>query len=99
MFLTLDDAKKHLNIDEYFTEDDNYILSLIDVAEAIVQKHIDSRYEDIVGEEGQLPTPLLQAMLLMVGNLYQNREAISFTNVNEIPFAYDYLLSLYKDFK
>lgn len=98
MFLTLERTKKHLNIDEDFTEDDNYILSLISVAETIVQKHIDCKYEDIEEEDGVLPAPLLQAMLLLVGNLYANRESVTYTNANEIPFAYDYLLSLYKNF-
>lgn len=33
MYLTLDIIKKHLNVDEYFTEDDNYLISLAQVAE------------------------------------------------------------------
>ena len=61
----------------------------------IYSKHIDCKYENILGEDGEIPTPLLQAMLLMIGNLYQNRESVSFTNTSEIPFAYDYLLSLH----
>lgn len=98
MFLSLEETKKHLNIDADFKDDDNYIESLISVAETIVQKHIDCKYENILGEDGEIPTPLLQAMLLMIGNLYQNRESVSFTNTSEIPFAYDYLLSLYKQY-
>lgn len=59
MFLSLEEVKKHLNLDDYFTADDNYILSLITVAEEIVQKHIDCKYSDITKEDGELPTPLL----------------------------------------
>jgi hypothetical protein len=29
MYVTLEQAKKHLNIDTDFTEDDNYIITLI----------------------------------------------------------------------
>lgn len=29
MYVTLEQAKKHLNIDNSFTDDDNYILQLI----------------------------------------------------------------------
>lgn len=29
MYVTLQQAKKHLNIDDSFTDDDNYILQLI----------------------------------------------------------------------
>lgn len=98
MFLDLYVIKKHLNIDEDFTDDDNYIIGLSEVAEQIVQKHIDCKFDDIVEEDGSLPMPLLQAMLLMIGNLYQNRESVSYANAIEIPFAYDYLLSLYKNY-
>ena len=57
MFLKLNDLKKHLNVDANFTDDDDYIISLGEVAEQIVQKHIDARLTDIVKEEGQLPLP------------------------------------------
>lgn len=36
MFTTLEETKKHLNIDESFTGDDAYISYLIDVAENAV---------------------------------------------------------------
>lgn len=96
MFLTLDTLKKHLNIDSDFTEDDEYIIQLGNVAEAITEKHIDTSFEDIVNESGELPSPVLQAMLLMVGTLYANRESVGYSNVSKIPLAYEYLLSLYK---
>lgn len=98
MFLDLEATKKHLNVDSDFYEDDDYITSLIQVAESIVEKHIDTSFEDIVGEDGSIPRPILQAMLLMVGNLYANREAVTFGTATQLPLAYTYLLSLYKRF-
>ena len=98
MYLTLNQIKKHLNIDEDFCEDDCYLISLGEVAERVVEKHIDVKLSDVVDEEGQLETPLLQAMLLFVGDLYANRESVAYTSVNDIPFSYDYILSLYKDY-
>lgn len=41
MFVTLSLAKKHLQIDEDFKEDDNYIIGLIKVAEDAVAKNLD----------------------------------------------------------
>ena len=41
MYVTLEQAKKHLNIDSDFNEDDDYIMQLINVAEIAVEKHID----------------------------------------------------------
>lgn len=98
MFLTLDLIKKHLNIDEYFTDDDNYLIGLADVAEKVIEKHIDRNLSDMADEEGHLPSPLYHAMLLLVGNMYQSREAVSFTNAIELPLSYNYLLSLYKNY-
>lgn len=103
MYLTLDIIKKHLNIDDYFTDDDNYLIGLAQVAEQVVEKHIDSNLSEMADEEGHLPCPLLQAMLLFIGNMYQSREAISFANGKyntpvEMPLSYSYLLSLYKNY-
>ena len=62
MLIELETIKNHLNIDSSFNDDDNYIMQLEEVAEAIVEKHIDRTLEDIIGEEGEVPKPLLQAI-------------------------------------
>ena len=95
-YLTLADIKKQLNIDGQFTDDDNYLTTLGNVAETIVSRHIDYDLDDIL-EESYLPAPIYQACLLMVGNLYANRESVSFTNPNKMPFNYEYLLATYKN--
>ena len=98
MYLTLTEIKKHLNIDSSFTDDDEYLTFLYDVAERTVQRHIDSNLEALAEEEGALPKPLLHAMLLYIGNLYAQRESISYSSVIDVPFSYDYLLSLFKNY-
>lgn len=98
MLLDLCTIKNHLNLDEDFIDDDAYILSLAEVAQTIVEKHIDCKFDDILGEDGEIPSPLLQAMLLMVGNLYMNREPVALVSTIEIPYTYKYLLSLYKNY-
>ena len=99
MFLTLERIKKHLNIDEYFKDDDDYLMFLGDVAEQTVQRHIDSNLNVLADENGgELPSPLIQAMLLYIGNMYLQRESVKFSNVQDVPFSYDYLLSLYKNY-
>ncbi len=97
MYIELSKIKKHLNIDDYFTDDDEYLLSLEEVAETVVSKHIDCNLSELL-EDGALPAPLLQAMLLFVGDMYQSRESVSFTTAKEVPFSYEYLLSLYKNY-
>ena len=99
MFLTLERIKKHLNIDEYFKDDDDYLMFLEDVAEQTVQRHIDSNLSVLTDENGgELPSLLIQAMLLYIGNMYLSRKSIKFSNVQDVPFSYDYLLSLYKNY-
>ncbi|MCD7712096.1 MAG: head-tail connector protein [Firmicutes bacterium] len=98
MYITLDEAKKHLLIDDSFSLDDEYILALIDVAEDAVAINIDIALEDLtVG--GELPPAVKAAILLLVGNLYANREPVAYASVNKVPYTFDYLISLYKNYK
>lgn len=99
MFIQLYQIKQHLNIDEVFTNDDEYLMNLEMVAEKAVEKHIDCSLSEIASaNSGELPTPLLQAMLLFIGNMYLQRESITYTSITEVPLAYSYLLDLYKDY-
>lgn len=96
-YLTLSQIKKQLNIDTEFTDDDLYLTQLGGVAEEIVARHIDQNLSDLESEEGNLPLPIIQAMLLQVGSLYMTRENISNVNLNKIPFSYEYLLATFKN--
>lgn len=98
MYIDITQIKSHLNIDSDFLDDDEYLLHLESVAELVVQKHIDHRLEDLLDESGQLPAPLIQGMLLFIGNLYANRESVSYASAVEVPNSFEYLLSLYKDY-
>lgn len=98
MYLQLYQIKKHLNIDDQFHDDDEYLVDLAMVAENAVQRHIDRQLSDLENDEGMLPMPLIQAMLLMVGSFYAKRESIAFAATTEVPLAYEYLLSLYKNY-
>lgn len=99
MYLDLSQVKKHILVDETFTDDDNYIQSLMDVAEASVSKHIDCPLACIEQEDGTLPPPVVHAMMLIVGNLYANREPVVMgTIVTELPLSYNYLVNLYRKY-
>lgn len=100
MFLEIDRIKKHLNIDDYYKDDDNYLAYLYEVAEKVVEKHTDTSLKQIAEENGgELPPPILHAMLLFIGDMYKSRESISFGSVTSIPFSYEYILSLYKNYR
>lgn len=98
MYIQLDLAKKHLNIEDDFLDDDEYLLSLIEVAESAVRVHINDDFATVAEKNGGvLPPPILQACLLMLGNLYQQREIVGNKSV-ALPFNYQYLVDLYKNY-
>ena len=97
MYLDLTKIKKHLNINEDYTADDMYLTDLSEVAERVVENHIDNKLDNIATRNGgTLPAPILHAMLLFIGNMYANRESVAFVSANEIPLSYAYILDLYK---
>lgn len=98
MFLELSQIKKHLNIDTDYTDDDQYLLFLYDVAVDVIQKHIDTTFEEIMQKEGKIPNALLHAMLLFIGNMYDNRESVSYKSVHEVPSSLTYILNMYRDY-
>lgn len=99
MYLNLYSVKKHLNIDEDFNDDDEYLVDLISVATQVVEKHIDNNLDEIAASNGgELPSPILHAMLLLIADLYSNRETVAYTSISKLPLSYDYLLDLYKNY-
>lgn len=98
MYLKLYQIKKHLNIDADFTDDDEYLMDLASVAENAVQSHIDNNLSELEDENGTIPMPIIQAMLLMIGTLYAKRESIVFGSASEVPLSYEYLLGLYRNY-
>lgn len=93
-YVTLEQAKDHLRVD--FDDDDIYIGDLIDVAESSVANEIGSSLSsNEVG--GELPKPLYQGILFMVGHLYNSREPVIIgTGVAKVPYTIEFLLAPYK---
>lgn len=97
-YVTLELVKRHLIIDESYTDDDAYIEQLIDAAEAVVSKDICDDLKKLEDVQGRIPAPLCQCILLMVGNLYNNRESIAFAQAYEVPLSYKHLVGLYRNY-
>lgn len=96
-YIDLDLIKNQLNMDLSYTDEDEYLLMLADVAVKAIENHIDHPIEDFV-EDGQLEAPLQHAALLLIGNYYQNRESVTYGTVMQVPHGYEYLLHPYIDF-
>lgn len=94
-FLTLEDIKKQIVMDSDYTDEDQYLESLGDTAESLVEKQIDDNLFDVASEyDGELPKPLIHAMKMIVEYLYDNRGSAE----NDIPEAYFYMCRLYRNY-
>ena len=100
MFLTLVQVKQHLNIDETYNGDDDYIIQLIRNAEDAVAKRLNVKHlsQLVDSNTGGLPDSISQSILLLVCNWYQNREPIAIGNAVKIPYTLDFLFDLNKNY-
>lgn len=97
-YVSLKTAKKHLIVDEDFTDDDEYIEMLIAAAEATVSEDICVNLKDLEDGDGKIPSNLLYAICLQIGDYYAHRETVVFgRTMNETP-VYKHLIGLYRDY-
>lgn len=92
-YTTVDELKKHLNIEAEYIDDDAYLLELITVAEIAVFNYCNG---GLVIELETLPVPVKHACLFLAAHFYTNRTPIAFTNTTEIPYTLKFLLSPYR---
>lgn len=111
--VTLAEAKKHLNLETYFTEDDSYISVLIDVSFLSIRNRCNNltwtdnsavtygsiEFADYTISGTTIPLAIKWATLLMVGNLYANREPVSFGSPVAIPFTLEFLIAPYINYE
>lgn len=97
--LDLNLIKHHLNVEPDFTEDDMYILSLAEAAEAVVKKDLTIACEDeLYTADGEMKPDIRHAMLLLIGTWYASRESIVYGVPQKLPHAYQYLIDLNKNY-
>lgn len=97
MYLSIADVKRHLYIDH--CDDDMYLADLITVAEDAVRRDLNLySLKEIEDCGGMLPASVIQAMLLLIGTLYANRESISYGSPHPVPHSYEYLLDLCRNY-
>lgn len=96
-YTNLIEAKRHLNIETEFSDDDVYITSLLNVAELSIQNYCN---DELFSEYTELTAPvtLKQAVYFLIGNFYANRQIVSFAQGVEIPYTFQFLLNPYKNY-
>jgi hypothetical protein len=97
-YLNLEIIKNHLNIEQQFDADDMYLYALLDVAQAAVEKYLDIPLEDMENNDGMLPSPILHAILLLIGTFYAQRESVSTASMQPVPNAFELLCDLYRNY-
>jgi len=93
-YTTLAQAKKQLNIETAFTDDDTYITTLISVAELSIREYCCWAATDF--PDADIPVTIRQAALLLINQLYTNRTIVSFAQGYEIPYSFHFLLNFYR---
>lgn len=99
MYITLSEAKRHLNLtDEWFKEDDAYILELIRVVEDVVEKRIGKPLNKCLGKDGGLEPSVKHSILVLIATYYNQREATSPSSISKVPYTFDFLADLNKQY-
>lgn len=90
---TLALVKEHLRVDGLDTSQDNVIALYTDAAEEHVEMWCDRKFG------ATLPPSVTKAVLLLVGEFYENRESLNIGNVvNALP-TLDRLLQLHRNYE
>lgn len=96
---TVDTAllKKHVRADD-FSDDDSYLEHLLEAAEEYVCGATNRTQDELLdmGGGSQLPATLQQAVLLIAGHWYNQREAVSGAQMSEVPYTLQALIKPYR---
>lgn len=95
-YTNLIDAKKHLNIESEYIDDDNYITQLLNVSELAVSNYCNDTFSGYTITN--IPSTIVQAIYILMSNFYVNRQPVSFAQGYAIPYTFDFLLYPYMNF-
>lgn len=89
--------KRHVRADD-FSDDDQYLAHLLDAAEQYVSTATNRSSKELLelGDGENLPATLQQAVLLIAGHWYNQREAVSGVQMAEVPYTLQALIKPYR---
>jgi uncharacterized phage protein (predicted DNA packaging) len=90
--ISLDELKKHLNIEQGFLDEDGYLEGLICAAQEVIEQRINRRLTDCE------PDSLRLAIKFYAALWYNNREGVSFGNPVKVPDTLDVLIGINRNF-
>ena len=95
-FLTLDAIKFQCSIEPEETYWDTYLTALGKAAERKVFKDTCRTYDEILEMEGEWPSDLTLAALMLCAHWYKNREPETNQSMYSVPYAYEALYYPYR---
>ena len=95
-WLTIDKIKAQCRIEASFTDENEYLEDLGDVAEEAVLTYCDRTYEDFYEQYGKIPAMVHNASLLLVDLWYQRRTPAENATFSSVPYGnIDFMLKPY----
>jgi len=88
--------KKHVRADD-FADDDTYLQHLLDAAEVCVVTATNRTEDELkaIGN-GNVPTPIAQAIMMLAAHWYNQRESVSTTQMHQVPDSLSALIKPYR---
>ena len=91
MAISLSEIHKQINLDLDYTDDDVYLALLLAACTIAVKNRIN----DITDNDITAVEPLKLAILLLIANMYANREPVAYAQTYIIPYTFDFLIAPY----
>ena len=89
--------KKHVYADDIGDTDDAILSQYLDAAETAILIKTNRTADDLLEEGGGvMPTPIVQAILLLGGHFYANREAVGSSSSAALPYGIEALIRPYR---
>lgn len=99
-YITLEQAKRHLEVDLDYTGDDTLITGIIKDVLEIVESDLCVELLEIETSKGELPGAIRRAALLLIGTYYKSREdEIPNNESAKLTSGYQRLVSNYRNYE
>ena len=89
--LTIDAVKHYLSIDSDYKDDDRLLLGLINSTESAMKSYCNHEGDWTDNDMAEAPMQVQQAQLMLIAELYRNRELQTSSNLKQSP-VWDILL-------
>ena len=95
MYTTIADLKNQLNIEATYTDEDAYLLQILQVAELAISRECNGGLTGYT--DSSIPITIKQCVLMLASHFYANRTPITFASAAEIPYSIKYLIGFDKN--